>query len=142
MATHTASWTQPGFPNRRNGFDRAGFVGGTSGSGQALQQRRGASKQPAGLMMVILRVLVLPLVIAAVLLLALAPASTADNSISRVDTYAVVAGDTLWEIAANVTPPSADVRATIAQIEELNGLATGTIEPGQVLLIPARSPLG
>lgn len=92
--------------------------------------------------MLSLRVLVLPLVIAAVLLLALAPASTADNSISRVDTYAVVAGDTLWEIAANVTPPSADVRATIAQIEELNGLATGTIEPGQVLLIPARSPLG
>ncbi|MBT8199403.1 MAG: hypothetical protein KJO36_02685, partial [Acidimicrobiia bacterium] len=61
MATHTASWTQPGFPNGRNGFDRAGFVVGTSISGRAPQQERRASKRSAGLVMVILRVLVLPL---------------------------------------------------------------------------------
>ncbi len=136
MATHTASWTQPGFPNRRNGFDRAGFVGGTSGSGQALQQRRGASKQPAGLMMVILRVLVLPLVIAAVLLMALAPASTASDSATRVETYVVVSGDTLWDIAAGLTDSSGDVRETIDDIEELNGLTSSALQPGQSLLIP------
>ncbi|MBT8250094.1 MAG: LysM peptidoglycan-binding domain-containing protein [Acidimicrobiia bacterium] len=136
MATHTASWTQPTFPNGRNGFDRAGFVVGTSISGRAPQQERRASKRSAGLVMVILRVLVLPLVIAAVLLMALAPASTAVDSATRVETYVVVSGDTLWDIAAGLTDPSGDVRATIDEIEDLNGLTSSALQPGQSLLIP------
>jgi len=89
------------------------------------------------LVMLSLRVLVLPLVMAAVLLLALAPASTASGSIETVDSYVVVAGDSLWKIAATATGAGADVRETIDQIEELNGLSSGTLQPGQVLLVPS-----
>ena len=88
------------------------------------------------LVMLSLRVLVLPLVMAAVLLLALAPQSTA-NGVTVVDEYVVVSGDSLWAIAETVTGPGQDVRQTIAEIEELNGLASGTLQPGQVLLVPS-----
>lgn len=89
------------------------------------------------LVMLSLRVLVLPLVMAAVLLLALAPESAADNAIETVDSYVVVSGDTLWEIAALSTDAGDDVRETIDEINELNGLSSGTLQPGQVLLVPS-----
>nr|NLD41098.1 LysM peptidoglycan-binding domain-containing protein [Actinomycetales bacterium] len=50
-------------------------------------------------------------------------------------TVVVGAGDTLWSIAAAV--PGADVRGTVAEIVSLNGLANATIQPGQVLVVPA-----
>jgi LysM repeat protein len=74
---------------------------------------------------------------AAVLLLALAPESAADNAIETVDSYVVVSGDTLWEIAALSTDAGDDVRETIDEINELNGLSSGTLQPGQVLLVPS-----
>ncbi|MFO7299974.1 MAG: LysM peptidoglycan-binding domain-containing protein [Actinomycetes bacterium] len=51
-------------------------------------------------------------------------------------THVVESGDTLWSIAAAHTEPGADVRVTIDEIMEASGLATSTIHPGQVLLIP------
>jgi LysM repeat protein len=50
--------------------------------------------------------------------------------------YVVAAGDTLWQIAGHV-PHEGDVRGVILEIQDLNGLESGTIYPGQVLLLPA-----
>lgn len=49
--------------------------------------------------------------------------------------YTVVAGDTLWEIAAR-NAGNRDVREVIYQIEKVNGLKSVEIQPGQVLVIP------
>jgi LysM repeat protein len=46
-------------------------------------------------------------------------------------------GDSLWAIA-RATVPEADPREVILDIRELNGLATNTIHPGQVLSVPQR----
>lgn len=54
-----------------------------------------------------------------------------------VASHVVERGETLWEIAAGVTEPGADVRATVAVIRELNDLADVTLVPGQRLAIPA-----
>jgi nucleoid-associated protein YgaU len=50
--------------------------------------------------------------------------------------YLVVRGDTLWEIAAAYTAPGEDVRDTVTDIREANGLSGSIIYPGQVLQIP------
>lgn len=51
--------------------------------------------------------------------------------------HRVAAGDTLWDLAAEVTAPGEDVRATIDRIEDLNGLTSSALRPGQLLLLPA-----
>lgn len=45
-------------------------------------------------------------------------------------------GDTLWSIAAAVAGDGEDVRAVIAEIRELNGLADASLVPGQLLVLP------
>lgn len=45
-------------------------------------------------------------------------------------------GDTLWSIAAAVAGEEDDVRAVIAEIRELNGLADASLVPGQLLALP------
>ncbi len=51
--------------------------------------------------------------------------------------YVVETGDTLWGIASEVAPPGEDVRRLVHDISRLSGVETGSIVPGQVLLIPA-----
>ncbi|HUG74490.1 MAG TPA: LysM peptidoglycan-binding domain-containing protein [Acidimicrobiia bacterium] len=51
-------------------------------------------------------------------------------------THLVVGGDTLWEIALDVTPPGDDVRIVVEDIKRHNGLTSSLIMPGQVLLVP------
>ena len=47
-------------------------------------------------------------------------------------------GDSLWVIARSAAP-QADPREMVLEIRELNGLTSNTIQPGQVLLVPAVS---
>lgn len=44
-------------------------------------------------------------------------------------------GDTLWSIATSVAAGE-DVRVVVDRIEELNGLRSTELVPGQVLLLP------
>lgn len=53
----------------------------------------------------------------------------------EVTTHSVVPGDTLWSIAASVNP-GVDNRDIVREIEELNGMSSGRILAGQVLLLP------
>lgn len=53
------------------------------------------------------------------------------------ETYVVAPGDTLWEIAGEVSGGEGDVRRVIAQIRRLNALDGAVIHPGQRLLVPA-----
>jgi LysM repeat protein len=57
----------------------------------------------------------------------------------EVVTHAVQSGETLWQIAAAVAAPGEDVRDVVAELQELNGLADGSLTAGQVLLLPAES---
>ncbi|HET6910243.1 MAG TPA: LysM peptidoglycan-binding domain-containing protein [Mycobacteriales bacterium] len=50
-------------------------------------------------------------------------------------TVTVKPGETLWQIAARVAP-SADRRALVAQIEQLNGIGDGKVLVGQQLRLP------
>ena len=51
--------------------------------------------------------------------------------------YVVETGDTLWGIASEIAPPGEDIRRLIHDISRLSGVETGSIVPGQVLVIPA-----
>ena len=63
------------------------------------------------------------------------PAS-APQSPSETQAVRVEAGDTLWQLAGEIAP-EADLRDVVAEIVEINGLASGAdIRPGDVLLVP------
>jgi len=87
------------------------------------------------------RAAVLLTTVAVVVVLLLANAFAAEGQVAgdgraeRVE-HLVVTGDTLWDIAAVHTPAGEDVRHTVADIREANGLAGSVIYPGQVLQVP------
>lgn len=58
---------------------------------------------------------------------------------TEVTTHAVVAGETLWQIASSVAAPGEDVRDVVAELRDLNGMADSSLIAGQVLLVPADS---
>ena len=81
------------------------------------------------------------LLVAALAFLALAPwraiASTPAGTIpTGWVTVTVAPGDTLWAYAESAHP-GADPRPAIAEIKAANGLASSTLQPGQVLVVPA-----
>ena len=51
--------------------------------------------------------------------------------------HTVVAGETLWSIAAEHYPPSEDLRVAVEEVREANGLEGYRIHPGTRLLLPA-----
>ena len=84
-----------------------------------------------------LRALVLPVALALVFLLLLAQGVHAGDSAVPTDSYRVVSGDTLWDIAEVRTEDGEDVRSTVRLIQRLNDLDGGLIVPGLVLTVPA-----
>jgi hypothetical protein len=60
------------------------------------------------------------------------------GSVSPVEArqYVVAPGDTLWGIATLVDP-GRDPRAVVDQIERENAVDAGSLQPGQVLVLPA-----
>ncbi len=77
------------------------------------------------------------LIILAVIAIALAIAGMRKPSkATEYSQYIVKSGDTLWDISQEITPPSRDVRYTIAEIEEKNNIKDGMIYAGQVISIP------
>ena len=61
--------------------------------------------------------------------------ATSQGSSVPLEQFTVEPGQTLWQAASEYAPDS-DPRDFIAEVEALNGIS-GTIEPGQVLDIPA-----
>ncbi|SRR5690606_2879373 len=56
---------------------------------------------------------------------------------AELDTYTVGAGESLWSIAANLTPEGRDVRDTMDEIVKLNALSSSQLQAGEQLVIPA-----
>ena len=63
----------------------------------------------------------------------------APRQATEVTTHAVVAGETLWQIASDVAAPGEDVRDVVLRLQDLNGLPDSSLIAGQVLLLPAGS---
>ena len=80
------------------------------------------------------RLLVLLLALSLVFLFVSRPAD-ADVPVETVE-HVVTAGDTLWGIARQNSSVEIDPRNAVAVIQDLNGLDSGMIHPGQVLLVP------
>ena len=71
--------------------------------------------------------------VAAVVLWALFAGETGAGGPER--QYRVQAGDTLWSIAVHTFP--GDPREGVWELKERNDLASSTIVPGQVLVLPS-----
>ena len=54
----------------------------------------------------------------------------------QLDTYTVADGDTLWKIAANLTPQGRDVRDTVAEIQDVNAMTGSELQAGEQILLP------
>ncbi|MGC4175794.1 LysM peptidoglycan-binding domain-containing protein [Demequina sp.] len=54
----------------------------------------------------------------------------------QLDTYTVGSGETLWSIAADLTPEGRDVRDTMADIKAVNAMSGGQLQAGEQILIP------
>ena len=91
------------------------------------QARRARVRRTAGLVV---------LIAAAAVFGPKAFAADATGTPADLDTYTVASGDTLWQIAANLTPQGRDVRETMVEIEDVNALASTQLQAGQQILLP------
>ncbi|WP_418277238.1 LysM peptidoglycan-binding domain-containing protein [Isoptericola jiangsuensis] len=55
----------------------------------------------------------------------------------EVKLHVVGPGETLWQFARDLVSPGQDVRDVVADLRELNGMATSELRAGQVVAIPA-----
>ncbi|VEG25543.1 LysM peptidoglycan-binding domain-containing protein [Actinomyces howellii] len=62
--------------------------------------------------------------------------SGVDSAVQRTTTATVGQGQSLWDLAA--ATGASDVDEAMAQIVELNGLSSSTLQPGQTLLVPVQ----
>jgi len=57
------------------------------------------------------------------------------RAVTATTTVVVQPGQTLWSVARGLSA-DADLRETVARIQELNGLTSSTVRPGQNLIVP------
>ncbi|WP_139820994.1 LysM peptidoglycan-binding domain-containing protein [Krasilnikoviella flava] len=50
--------------------------------------------------------------------------------------HTVAPGETMWQYAQSVRDAGEDLRDVVAELRDLNGLATAELEAGQVVLLP------
>ncbi|MGL6278451.1 MAG: LysM peptidoglycan-binding domain-containing protein [Gaiella sp.] len=81
------------------------------------------------------RLLIRMLLVAATVLVLWALFANDSGASGPPQRYVVQPGDTLWSIAVARVP--GDPREGVWEIERRNGLASATIVPGQVLVLPA-----
>lgn len=66
--------------------------------------------------------------------------ATASGSVEPV-VYEVRAGDTVWGIAARTYGAEVDLRRAVYEIERVNGVSAGRLQPGDELALPPESAL-
>ena len=54
----------------------------------------------------------------------------------QLETYTVGSGESLWSIAANLTPEGRDVRETMAEIKDVNAMSGSQLQVGEQILLP------
>jgi len=64
--------------------------------------------------------------------------ASADGTVSaqEVQRHVVVPGETLWRIAAGITPSGHDVRDTVDRLVRLNHLPNASLMAGQIIVVP------
>ncbi len=82
------------------------------------------------------RAVVLLSAIAVVFALLLTSGVHAEGEALPTALHVVQPGESLWTIAAGVTPPGEDRRATVAELRRLNDLEGSALAVGQRLLVP------
>ncbi|MDM7856168.1 LysM peptidoglycan-binding domain-containing protein [Cellulomonas alba] len=100
----------------------------------------GREPRPAALRLtlrgrLVLLLLALALGVGAVLF---ASQASADGTVSaqEVQRHVVAPGETLWRIAAGITPPGHDVRDTVDRLVRLNHLPSAGLMAGQIIVVP------
>lgn len=63
--------------------------------------------------------------------------ATADGEVEVKQVATLQAGETLWQLADEITPPGQDVRPTLRAIMELNGFESATLPVGTAVRLPA-----
>ena len=63
---------------------------------------------------------------------------TAEEYVYRNEQVYVVAGDTMWDIAAQYRRKDEDIREVVMRISQENKLLKGMLQPGQILQVPVR----
>ncbi|WP_159450096.1 LysM peptidoglycan-binding domain-containing protein [Demequina sp. NBRC 110056] len=63
-------------------------------------------------------------------------ANAGDEVPPVLDSYTVSSGETLWSIAASITPEGVDVRDVVADIQTVNAMQGASLQAGQQLLLP------
>lgn len=109
------------------GVPRAPFETDTflrSSPGQPTRSRPGPARQ-----------LLAALLVASAAWMVLERGVEADQPAAVVE-YVVAPGDTLWEIADDLTPPGDDVRRMVSVIRRLNDLERADLRVGQRILVP------
>ena len=66
-----------------------------------------------------------------------AAAGTSSGSASSFHYVTVDPGESLWQLAVSVAP-NADPRDVVADIQNLNNLSSGVLQPGQRIAIPTK----
>ena len=86
---------------------------------------------------VIAALVALPLVLAFVLLALNEGGATATSGAEAPVTVTVQAGESLWSLAGSLAP-AANPADVVADILAINSLDSASVQPGQILIVPAR----